>query len=118
MDLESALRQVGGNRRLLLELVEVFVEDIPNRLRGLKEASVTRDVRQLERLAHNVKGSAGILGAAALRSAALTLEDAARERRLDSAPGLLTALERELDRVAAFFADPGWRTRLAQGAPP
>ena len=117
VDLDGALRWVGGDRRLLLELIGLFVEDLPGRLTGLKEASATRDVRQLERLAHSLKASAAILGAGDLRGAALALEEAVRSRRLDAAPGLLADLEREAGRVSAFFDDPAWRTRLEGGAP-
>jgi HPt (histidine-containing phosphotransfer) domain-containing protein len=116
VDLEGALRWVGGDRRLLRELIELFVDDMPKRLTGLKEATATRDVRQLERLAHTLKGSAGILGAGALQVAAQGLEEAMRARRLEVMPELLAALERELERVGVFFADPGWRTFLGQGA--
>src|SRR5437899_9131691 len=79
VDLAIAMRWLGGDRRLLLELVGIFMDDGPKRLDSLRAAMSASDILQVEHVAHSLKGSAAILGAADLQSAALALEDAAHD---------------------------------------
>jgi len=112
VDLAVAMRWLGGDRHLLSELVGIFVDDGPKRLQAIRAALTASDVRQIEHVAHSLKGSAAILGATQLSSAALALEDAAHDGHTDKGPDLVAAIARELDRVMEFFADPGWAERL------
>jgi HPt (histidine-containing phosphotransfer) domain-containing protein len=112
VDLAVALRWLGGDQRLLHELVEIFVDDGPKRLEALRTAMTSSDAQQLEHIAHSLRGSAAILGAARLQKAALALEETAREGRVEHKAQLVTEVADELVRVMAFFADPLWRDRL------
>ncbi|MGH7344582.1 MAG: Hpt domain-containing protein [Candidatus Rokuibacteriota bacterium] len=112
VDLAVAMRWLGGDRRLLSELVGIFVDDGPKRLQAIRAALTEADVRQVEHVAHNLKGSAAILGATRLQTAALALEDAAHEGHTENGPDLVARVAGELDRVIAFFADPAWTDRL------
>jgi HPt (histidine-containing phosphotransfer) domain-containing protein len=112
VDLAVAMRWLGGDRRLLSELVGIFVDDGPKRLQAIHAALAEADVQQIEHAAHNLKGSAAILGATRLQTAALALEDAAHDGHTEDGPDLVAQIAREMDRVIAFFADPGWADRL------
>jgi HPt (histidine-containing phosphotransfer) domain-containing protein len=112
VDLAVAMRWLGGDRRLLSELVGIFVDDGPKRLQAMRAALTAADVQQIEHVAHNLKGSAAILGASRLQTAALALEDAAHDGHTEDGPDLVAQIAREMDRVIAFFADPGWADRL------
>ena len=112
VDLAVAMRWLGGDRALLCELVGIFVDDGPKRVQAIRSALTADDVRQVEHVAHSLKGSAAILGATRLSSAALALEDAAHDGHTENTPELVSAIARELDRVMEFFADPGWTDRL------
>ena len=116
VDLAVAMRWLGGDRHLLSELVGIFVDDGPKRLQAIRAALTAADVRQVEHVAHSLKGSAAILGATGLSSAALALEDAAHDGHTENSPDLVAAIARELDRVMQFFADPGWTDRLDREA--
>jgi HPt (histidine-containing phosphotransfer) domain-containing protein len=116
VDLAVALHWVGGDRRLLGELVGVFVEEAPARLAELRQAVRTQDAATLERVAHTLKGSAGLLGAQSLRTASGMVEERAIGKRLEGTPDLVAGIERELARVLAFFGDPAWRTGLDRKA--
>ena len=118
IDLAVAMRWLGDDRRLLLELVGIFLDDGPKRLDSLRTAMSASDIRQVEQVAHSLKGSAAILGAADLQSAALALEDAAHDGHPEDGPQLVARIARELERAIAFFADPGWPTRLDVEAAP
>jgi HPt (histidine-containing phosphotransfer) domain-containing protein len=112
VDLAVAMRWLGGDQRLLAELVGIFVDDGPKRLQAIREAVSASDVRQVEHVAHSLKGSAAILGATRLQTAALALEDAAHDGHTENSPDLVAEIARELERVMAFFADPTWKDRL------
>ena len=112
VDLAAAMRWLGGDRRLLCELVGIFVDDGPKRIQAIRAALTASDVRQVEQVAHSLKGSASILGATRLQTAALALEDAAHDGHTENGPALVAQIARELDKVMAFFADPAWADRL------
>jgi len=108
VDLAVAMRWLGGDRHLLSELVTIFVDDGPKRLQAIRAALIASDVQQVEHVAHSLKGSAAILGATQLQTAALALEDAAHEGHTENGSDLVAQIARELDRVMAFFANPTW----------
>jgi HPt (histidine-containing phosphotransfer) domain-containing protein len=112
VDLAVALRWLGGDRRLLRELVGIFVDDGPKRLEALRTAVRTVDGQQVEQIAHSLKGSASILGAGRLRDAAQALEDAAHDWQAANRGGLVGQVTREVEQMIAFFADPTWAERL------
>jgi len=112
VDLAVAMRWLGGDRRLLCELVGIFVDDGPKRIQAIRAALTASDVRQVEQVAHSLKGSASILGATRLQTAALALEDAAHDGHTEDGPALVAQIAGELDKVMAFFADPAWADRL------
>ena len=118
IDLAVAMRYLGGDRRLLLELVGIFLDDGPKRLDSLRVAMSVSDVRQIEQVAHSLRGSAAILGATELQSAAVALEDAAHDGHAESGPQMVARIASELERAIAFFADPGWPNRLDVEAAP
>jgi len=118
VDLARALHWVGGDRRLLRELVGVFVEEAPGRLAELRRGAAARDAATVERVAHSLKGSAGLLGAASLGAASAELEERALAKRVDGVADLVARVEGELERVLAFFRDPAWPGRLDPEAPP
>ena len=56
------------------ELIQLFVEEIPDRVRTLQDFWQRRDLNELKRIAHQLKGSGGGYGFATLGAAAGTLE--------------------------------------------
>ena len=118
VDLARAMHWVGGDRRLLGELVAIFVEEAPGRLAELRRAAAARDAATVERVAHSLKGSAGLLGAASLQAASAELEERAVAKRVDGVADLVARVEGELERVLAFFRDPAWQGRLDPEATP
>ncbi|MBI2159738.1 MAG: Hpt domain-containing protein [Candidatus Rokubacteria bacterium] len=118
VDLARALHWVGGDRQLLRELVAIFVEEAPGRLAELRRAAAARDATTVERVAHSLKGSAGLLGAASLHAASAELEERAVAKRVDGAADLVARVEGELERVLAVFRDPTWQRRFDSEATP
>ncbi len=59
--LDSVAR--GGDPTLVARLVGLFLEDTPDRLRGLREASERQDDAAVRAVAHGLRGSSETLGA-------------------------------------------------------
>ena len=112
VDLAATLRWVAGDEKLLGELVAIFVEDAPQQVRDLHAALERRDVDEVERLSHGLKGVVANFGAVPARAVAGDLEEVARDRRLEGAGALVARLDVEIARIVAFFSDPDWRGRI------
>lgn len=68
-------------------LVELFVDEMPDRVRGLRTAFEDRDWGLLRRLAHQLKGSAGSYGFGQITPFAATLEQAVSSGESERAIG-------------------------------
>ena len=77
------------------ELVEMFVDEMPERVRTLKELADEQDWNQLARTAHQLKGAAGSYGFDQLTPYAKQLELFAREG--SSEPEIRAALNKLVD---------------------
>jgi CheY-like chemotaxis protein len=104
VDLDEALRRVGGDYELLAELAHLFREDTPGIMAEIAAALAAADAHALAPLAHRLKGSLGALAAHPAAAEALALERAAGEGELGPATEIWNRLSRELDRLVAELA--------------
>jgi HPt (histidine-containing phosphotransfer) domain-containing protein len=97
----ATLKELGGedDPGLFIELVNLFLEDTPERIRLLNEALDQGDPLALERAAHALKSSAANLGAMSLSTLFRDLETAGRQKDLGKANGLVTQAGSEYRRV-------------------
>ena len=77
-DEARTLQGLDGDKALLGDLVDLFVDDVPGHLTALTEARRLNDRQALAEIAHQIKGMAGHFFADTLIARAATLEDAAR----------------------------------------
>jgi CheY-like chemotaxis protein/HPt (histidine-containing phosphotransfer) domain-containing protein len=99
IDWTEALSYVEGNRRLLSDLIELFLGDCPDWMTELARAIAAGDAAQVKRLAHNLKGSLGTFGARSGYDAALELEMMGRANDLTGAEAAYAALQDVLQRL-------------------
>ena len=99
IDRAALLAGVDGNRRLLRELVRLFLADCPQRLAEIKEAVRRGDAEALRLQAHTLKGSVGNFAAKQAFAAAQRLEIMGRDGELDKAGDARIALESEVARL-------------------
>jgi len=79
---------------VVAELVALFVEHTPPKLKQLAEAIETHDLAALRRAAHSLKGSSANVGARGMQHVCEQLEHNPPEA-FDQAPALLVLLEAE-----------------------
>ena len=100
--LEELREYSSEEQDLAEELIDLFLEDSPKQLIALQRALRDTDRGEVEKRSHRLKGSAGSVGAARLRSICEALESAAREGAdpIAAATGADVATELDALRVA------------------
>jgi len=96
LDPRAVVESVGGDISFLQEIVDLFSEDSPKLLAGIRAAIAASDRQALERAAHTLKGSVSNFGAERARAAALQLEMLGRTGDLTGAAVACRSLEREV----------------------
>jgi PAS domain S-box-containing protein len=104
LDPVALLDAFGGNRQLLREVIGVFLEDLPVRLDGIREAASAADGAALAAAAHTLKGTAGMFLAGRLARIARRLEAAGRAGQLAAVGGDLAELDAEAAALGAALA--------------
>jgi CheY-like chemotaxis protein/HPt (histidine-containing phosphotransfer) domain-containing protein len=99
LDPAVALARVGGDQKLLGELVTLFNRECPSWLADLRAAVAAGDAEKVKRTAHTVKGSVGIFGARPAFEAAQRLEKMGQEGDLAGAAAACDELETLLRRL-------------------
>ena len=104
IDVSEVLERVDGDKELLGELVELFLEESPSMLADVKEAVAQQDTKALEYSAHTLKGSVGNFGAKNAYEAAFVLEQAGRAGSLSGTEAALVALEKALQELEPILS--------------
>lgn len=92
------LVRIGG-QPFLIEMIDLFLQHAPVRIRAAREALETGDHQALYRAAHSLKSTAGNLGARALQRVAERVEARAAERDVETIPPLLDEMTRRFEDV-------------------
>jgi PAS domain S-box-containing protein len=98
-DKSCFLSRLEGDELLGREIIEMFLRECPKLLENVHEAAEQRNPSLLERAAHSLKGSVGDMAAPQAFAAARTLEQNAREGKLEDADAALMILEPALNRL-------------------
>jgi signal transduction histidine kinase/DNA-binding response OmpR family regulator len=114
LDEATLLTGVGGDRKLLLELVELFLHDRGKLLSQLRSAVRRRDAARVQTSAHALKGSVGNFAARSAYEAAQKLETMGREGDLSAVGAAYATLQDEVTRLAGALT--ALRGKLRPGA--
>ncbi|MFH0943634.1 MAG: Hpt domain-containing protein [Planctomycetota bacterium] len=103
----EALRDLGGadDPGLLVELIDVFLKDSPERVEGVDAAVRNQDAEGLAAAAHGLKSSAANMGASRVSKLCRTLEAMGRGNDLQGAAELLQELKAEFSLVESAFEE-------------
>lgn len=108
----DALRglQDEGEDDLLVELIDLFLQDAPERIAAIRAAVEAADWVRLTERAHSLKGSSGSLGAVQMAALCARLEAMGRDAGLRPEA---SAVQDELERQYALVRDALERERNA-----
>jgi two-component system sensor histidine kinase/response regulator len=101
LDRIELLARVDGDRKLLAELVRLFVEERPALLDAMEAALRDGDTQGLAAAAHKAKGAFGNLSAPLALQAAAELERLARRGELAPATDVFLNLRVQVERLEA-----------------
>jgi len=100
-DVEAALQSVDGDRELLVEMAELFLEESGRLLEEAGQAIQAGSASGLHHSAHTLKGSVANFAAEEAREASLQLEMMGRSGNLAGAQERYEGLVAEIRRVEA-----------------
>lgn len=97
----ARLRGAGteADLRFLSSLIGQFLKDLPAYVAAIQESVRRATPEALERAAHNLKASSGIVGASTLAGQCLTLTRLGRAGSVEGAEALVRQVREEADRV-------------------
>lgn len=108
VDFTQALALLDDDESALQGLIGIFLDDYPKSRHKIEAARELGDMRSISTIAHSLKSSVGLFGAAIAAEVAQRVESAGRKGDVAGSIGILPELLAELDRVAACL-----RARLA-----
>ncbi len=106
-DEPAALRHTGGDRKLLKEIVSMFLADSASLMRRIKQAVDRRDGEALRLSAHALKGPIATVGGFAGRDAAAALERLGQARQFEEASQAFAELQRQLNLLEKELVSAG-----------
>ena len=107
IDTKSALSFCGGNEDFYIELLKEYGGSYEKKLRELKDALDSKDLKNYGIMVHSLKSTSKTIGASKLFEAAAELEKAADEGRLDDIIDGHEPLSKEYSRVVSAIASAG-----------
>ncbi|MGA2961793.1 MAG: response regulator [Candidatus Korobacteraceae bacterium] len=96
LDIEGALRQMGGDEELFCELCRLFLQESPALIDSVRTALALGDSTAIYRAAHKLKGTVSTIGGLKAARAALSLEELGRAADVNGFADATAALEREM----------------------
>lgn len=104
LDVRDAMERLEGDRALLDELLDLFLEDCPPKLDALSQALERKDMEAIFGLGHAVKGAAANLSLGPIREAAYRIECAGKEGRVAEARKAIEQLKAEFERLKEYLS--------------
>jgi HPt (histidine-containing phosphotransfer) domain-containing protein len=104
LDWEHLHQLSEDNTEFEMELLQMFVEDLPEHLEAVKVAIANNDFESIKHEGHYIKGSSANVGATAMRNSAEKLEEMAKHEQLEGANDVLSDLSEYVNRIQAFLA--------------
>jgi HPt (histidine-containing phosphotransfer) domain-containing protein len=103
LDSDGALARLDGDKELLSEICDIFIEESPQRMERLKNALDNNNIVLVEREAHSLKSTAANIGAGLLRDSTQHVEVVARNSDISKARILYEMLEHEHGKVLSYL---------------
>ena len=97
----QSLRQLtpAGEPDVLAEILQLFLDEVPKKIRALQAAVDAGEAAQVARLAHSLKGSSGNIGANSMLDVCRRIDDLAKAGDLERVSPLVATLTSEYHRA-------------------
>lgn len=105
IDQDIAMKNVNGDRALLVELMQAFLDECPELLQEVRAAVDVGDAGRLYRAAHTLRGAMQTLGVTHAACLVEQLENAGRSGAPDEARLLIAPFQQEAGDLIAYLRD-------------
>jgi signal transduction histidine kinase/CheY-like chemotaxis protein len=105
LDEQELLRRVGGNPKMLRDVVRIFLQDTPKRLSAMQKAMAREDAPALAAAAHALRGSVAMLGGVEIADTLRKVETLGRAGQVAEAGGILASIEGTLSAFEKRIAE-------------
>jgi HPt (histidine-containing phosphotransfer) domain-containing protein len=105
INLEQLHQISEGDIEFEIEVLQVYVEDVLQRIEIIRQAIASNDHAQIMKEAHHIKGSSSNVGALQMRDLAVQLEDLNLDQELAKAPNILEDMLVKMQAVEDFIAE-------------
>jgi len=109
--IQDVLARLQGDKELLLELVQIFLEDTPLRFKDISALIAKSDCLELADVAHSIKGAASNIGANKLWQSFKEIEQAAKDQDLVLAAEIFQRASLEFAELQGYV--PRLKSQLA-----
>ncbi|MFN0020666.1 MAG: response regulator [Pirellulaceae bacterium] len=96
IDFSAALKNMDGDRSLLRDVFQAFLDESPQHLLSIKQAIAAQNGTLLQRAAHTLRGTMGTIGWTGSTEVAAELEQMGKDHNFTQAATVLAKLECEL----------------------
>jgi CheY-like chemotaxis protein len=103
VDIEQIQELADGDTDFERELIEVFLSDSEEQMRGIEVALDEQDMEGVRRRAHTLKGSCANTGARAMQEIAFQMEQIGARKELDRAPEVYTELKLAFEQAHQYL---------------
>ena len=108
LDLGGTLENLGGDPELYQEILDFFLEMVPQQLDDLQAVTEAGDLAAVDLQAHSMKGGAANVGAVRMTAVAREMETLAKNGSLDGAGDLVAQLRTEFAALQAVIPQVDW----------
>lgn len=105
VDLEVLREATGGDRDLMQELAELYLNDTDLQLRALEDALQNKELDRIRRIGHALRGSSISVGAGPAAEIFRDLEDSARDNDTGRVRDAIERGGEEFARIRRALAD-------------
>ncbi len=103
VEMASLLKITDNDKEFLQELIELYLNDVPQRLAMLSAAIANQSATDVRSEAHSLKGASGNISALGLQRVFAELEKLGAEEQLADAARVMAEAEAEFTRVQEFL---------------
>jgi PAS domain S-box-containing protein len=102
VDMKSAMTRFADDRAFFKEMVDEFLNYVPEQIDALRDAAVSKDAEGVQKNAHSIKGAAGNLSATRVQLLAQTIENRGRNDDISDISTMIDELQSEIDSLRKF----------------
>ncbi|GEM_PF-866150 len=99
LDTEEFFERVQRDKKLLMEVLDIFIEDFKKKRKELETAVSSKDNKQMIHLAHSLKGACANIAAKNLRKDCLAIEQIGMNNDWTHIASILQRLDRNFEEL-------------------